>query len=272
MGLHSPKKQKNTSNLGRKYALILKIRVDSTSTSSVLRFVKEKIEQKGKFFIVTPNPEIVILAQSDTVLASILNSADLALPDGVGLVWASKIIGSRHPQYFSLKERVSGVDVLEELVKLAAQKNWRLFFLGGRPGVVEKAAEKFISQYRHIAISHDAGPLLDKEGKPINREEDKKENEIIQKINKFQPHLLFVGFGAPKQEKWAFRHFRELDVNGIMVVGGAFDYLSGQLPRAPLFIRLIGFEWLFRLILEPWRLGRQLNLIRFVFAVLNERT
>lgn len=265
---NSRKDKKNTSRKARKYGLVLKIKLDSTSKGGVLKFVQRKIHQKNRFFIVTPNPEIVMMAQKDPSLMQILNNADLRLPDGVGLVWASRLLARRHPKNTVLQERVSGTDILEELVKLASKESWRVFLLGGRPGIAAKTAQDLKAKFSNLAISSDPGPWLNDNGKPVNKKEEEKEKEAIKKINKFSPHLLFVGFGAPKQEKWVASNYNKLKTYGTMVVGGAFDYFSRKIPRAPLFIREAGFEWLFRLVREPWRLRRQLALLRFACAAL----
>lgn len=297
----------------RKYATILDINVDSSSANSLLADVAGLIDAGRKFLVVTPNPEIVMKAQDDTVLFSILNSAEFSLPDGVGLVWASKFqalrsrlpfvrpsnsrsadggTGSRtfapkgrlqslEPRSNSdgsqnsnspraLVKRVSGVDVMEKLVKLASEHGWRVFLLGGKPGVAADAARKLKIKSEKLKIQAKSGPLLNIDGEPVNEVEKQREAEVIKRINSFCPHLLFIGFGAPKQEKWVWRNLKQLDVKCAMVVGGAFDYISGYVPRAPLWIQRVGFEWLFRLFIEPWRIKRQLSLFKFVWLVITK--
>ncbi|MBI4059431.1 WecB/TagA/CpsF family glycosyltransferase [Candidatus Microgenomates bacterium] len=272
---------KTAPQKGRKHAVILNIKIDSSSASSLLAQISDWVERKKKFYVVTPNPEIVIAAQSDPVLASILNSADMSLPDGIGLVWASKLSSKFTPEGSSfasvqsskLEERISGIDVMEDLIKMAAEKQWRVFLLGGKSGVAATAAKNLTAlpaqagQWPNSLIAFDNGPWLDNEGKSVNKEEKIKEREVLKKINLFKPDLLFVGFGAPKQEKWVASNYNKLQTYGIMVVGGSFDYLAGRVPRAPLWLRNLGLEWLFRLILEPWRIGRQLSLLKFIWAV-----
>lgn len=312
---------RETDKKDRKYDIILHIKLNSTSASSVLRQISDWIDEKRRFLIVTPNPEIIMLAQNDAVLSGILNCADISLPDGVGLVWASrwKVFCSHVPfiekinspsaksgtrprtsaatmrrlqslglgsnisssKMFQarnnlLKERVSGTDVMERLIELAARHGWRVFLLGGRSEVANEAVrrikEKFIIHNSKFIIQSYSGPWLDNNGKPVNKIEIEKEKRVIEKINKFQPHLLFVGFGAPKQEKWVAVNYNKIQTCGTMVVGGAFDYTSGRVPRAPEWMRTMGFEWLFRLIVEPWRVKRQLALIKFIWAVLTSKT
>lgn len=305
--------QRSPKSVGN-YSTILNIRISSSSASSVLKVVESWIREKRRFLVVTPNPEIVVMAQSDPVLSSILNSADLSLPDGVGLIWASRwyawvdLVSSRFlkrkrpavasgdlgyarpsdssrseiahnqasPQVFLnhksliINHRLSGIDIMEALVKLAAKYGWRVFLLGSRPGIVQQAAKKLILNHKSLIINRDPGPWLNDDGKPINRVEEKKEKEVIKKINDFKPHLLFVAFGAPKQEKWVASNYNKLQTLGTMVVGGAFDYLSGRVPRAPLWMRNFGLEWLFRLFVEPWRIKRQFTLLRFAWLVITK--
>ena len=276
------KTEGKTNNLEGKIDTILGIKINSASTSSVLKFIENKIAKRVKIFIVTPNPEIVVQAQSDLLLASILNSAELSLPDGVGLVWASKWkeLFVRNPLARKLNplaqapragsqitSRVSGIDVMEAAIKKAAERGWRVFLLGGRPGVAEKAAENLRVQYPNIMVSNYDGPWLDSDGKPQNKKEEKKEREAISKINAFKPYLLFVAYGAPKQEKWVRSNYDKIETLVTMVIGGSLDYISGNVNRAPFWARRIGIEWLFRLAQEPWRLGRQLALIKFIWLV-----
>lgn len=267
---------KTGNSLVRKYSLILGIPVDSTSASSVLTQVEDKIVKKQRFFIVTPNPEIIVRAQSDPILSRALSLGDLCLPDGIGLVWASKFLAGRSG--WGVPERVSGIDIVELLVKSAAQNGWRVFLLGGMPGVAAAAAQRLSLNFQSrrdklrlfsiFNFQWDSGPFLDKDGIPINKEEEGKEKGVIEKINKFKPDILFVAFGAPKQEKWVTTNYNRIQSLVTMVVGGSFDYISGNVPRAPRWMRKIGLEWLFRLITEPWRIGRQLSLIKFVWLVI----
>ncbi len=326
------KKVKNDKNRGkphfsthekdRKYDTILGINIDSSSAGSLLSQISSLILAHKKFLVVTPNPEIIMRARHDAVLHSILNSADISLPDGVGLVWASRWQafwdsgtaffrtgvrffknsrkdGSQAPPAVSLSteavsgenvksglssdsffkkgasrplaRRVSGVDTMEKFVELASKRGWRVFLLGGQDDVAAQAQRKLLINHQSLIITHDSGPWLDENGEPVNASEAKKEQEVIKKINEFKPQLLFVGFGFPKQEKWSARNMNRLHANCIMVVGGSFNFISGRITRAPKFMRDIGLEWLFRLIIQPWRIKRQTALLKFVWAVLTRR-
>lgn len=266
---------------------ILGIKLDSTSVARVLRFVRERIKRKKKFYIVTPNPEIVISAQKDKELAKILNSADVSLPDGIGLAAAYKFLKLPNPKdtfvrFLTLFAQGLGVGfsvlfnrdwLLEDLniirgrqmflefIKLANKKGWRVFLLGGEKGVANKTGQVLSHSFKAVKIKTDTGPMLDESARPITSEERKVEKKSVLKINKFKPHLLFVAFRASKQEKWLHKWLSQLDIGGAMVVGRTFDYISGSgivLPPPP-WMANVGLEWLWTLITRPKRLGRVLT-------------
>jgi len=202
--------------------------------------------------VCTINPEFMMIAQRDVNFFNILTRADLCVPDGVGLLWAAKYLG--HP----LPERVTGSDGVPKIAARAAEKGWRLFFLGAAPGIAEKAAE--ILRARHPGLQI-VGTYS---GSPAPDEED----EIVARVNEAQADILFVAYGAPEQDKWIARNLPRLRVKMAMGVGGAFDFIAGIVPRAPLWMQRMGLEWLFRLYLQPWRFKRMLRLPLFVLAVL----
>lgn len=217
---------------------VLGVGVVSTSVSGVLEKIDGFVTKTGKLrLIVTVNSEFVMQAQDDPEFKKVLNSADLAIPDGVGL----KVAG--------VKEILPGRKLVEALIG----KGYRMFYLGGRDGVAHAMSRKYGGSY-------DSGH------KDIRSQIlDSKENgRIINKINKFKPDILLVAYGAPWQEKWLFANRSSLTVKVGMGVGGAFNYLTGRVVLPPEWINKIGLEWLWRLLREPWRWRRQLNLIRFV--------
>ena len=236
---------------GRCTSQVLGIKIDSTSMSGVLRNVKRWIESnRGKRYMVTPNPEMVVLAQRDKQFLRVLNRADLAIPDGVGLRLADKRL-----------RRVAGVDLVAELIKLAAKKGWRVMLLGGRPGVAVKAAERWQGGNKGLLVAALAGPQR------IERVSAAENSRLIERINQFKPDLLLVGFGHGKQEKWIAKNLARLKVKVAMGVGGAIDILAQPWKRAPKLCQCLGLEWLWRLLLQPWRLRRQLALVKFVWLV-----
>ncbi|MBU3957203.1 WecB/TagA/CpsF family glycosyltransferase [Patescibacteria group bacterium] len=228
-----------------------------TSEKRLLEFLTSRIAQGKKTFVVTPNPEFFVFARHNPWFEAILKKADLAVPDGIGLIWASRFLGQ------PIKERISGTDLMEKLCRKAAKKKWSVYLLGGEAGVAKKTLVVLKKRYPGLQGWADSGPRIDILGSEAK--------ESIRKINSKKPDLLFVAFGMGKQEKFITDNWGKLKVTLAMGVGGAFDYLSGQVPRAPEWVREAGLEWLFRLFRQPWRWKRQLRLIEFVWLVLKQR-
>lgn len=229
-------------------AQILNIKLDSTSEERVLDLIQNKIKQKEKFIVFTPNPEIVLAAQSDPELASILNSADLSIPDGIGL----KLV---NPSLTIIKGR----ELMVKLFELAQKSKLKIFLLGASPWVNKKSVELMKTKYPQARIKGDSGPELDKNADPVSAKDIFLEKEIIISINEFRPDFLFVAFGTPKEQKWIAKHTGELNVFCIMEVGGALDYFSGVAKLPPAILSKFGLEWLWRLIQEPSRIKRIFN-------------
>lgn len=279
----------------RKQVKILDIALDSTNKTQVLREVRVKIatfERKDPnyrpFYIVTPNPEIALEALKDKNLALILNSADFTIPDGIGLSQAAFFLSLPDYKFLPLrifilpfewfytvfltwfkKERlferlniIKGRKLFTDLIFLANKKGWRVVLVGSAQGSAQKAASIIKNSYKKVKIFPFSGPALNREGVALNQEEKKAEKELLDSINQISPHLVFVGFGAPKQEKWLYRNLDSLKIGGAMVVGGTFDYVSGKLSLPPRFLEKLGLEWFWRLLVEP---KRWLRIFRAVF-------
>ena len=215
-----------------------------------LGFIKRN-ERECKI-VITPNPEVVMLAKKDPELAEIIDKADMVIPDGVGVVWASKY--SKH----RLEENVPGCDLCYSLLEAAAGDGYRAYILGAKPGVAEQAKTNMEKKYPGLNICgvHDgyfnAG----------------NEQKIIDEINAFKPDILLAGLGVPRQEKWLHEHKGNLNVNIAVACGGSIDVMAGTVKRAPLVFQKLGLEWFYRLISQPSRFFRMLELPKFVFAVL----
>ncbi len=225
---------------------ILGVGLTNATNQEVLEYIIRSIENfKKKLFIVTPNPEFLVLANKNPTFKNILNRADLASADGIGVIIAGKFLGK------SLKERFTGIELVESLCEMVAEKPITVGFLGGRAHVAEKTAECLQKRYPGLKVS-------------FVREEwpngEKKKADI-----------LFVAFGVPKQEFWINENLDKIPVKIAIGVGGAFDYISGNVKRAPVWMQNIGLEWLFRLILQPWRIKRQLSLLKFIWLVIKEK-
>jgi len=238
---------------------ILGVRVDNYSLREVLQILSGWIGERRRAHAVTVNPEFVVRAQKDSEFKEALNRSDLAICDGVGVYWASRLLNS------GVKERIAGVDLMEELCRLASKRDWKVFLLGARAGVAKKAARELKRQFAKLNI------LGTYEGNSHPTDDKLVINQIKKLSGGSHIDLLFVAYGHPNQEKWISRNLRYLDVGVAMGVGGALDYLSGTVPRAPLFLRKLGFEWLYRLLRQPSRWRRQLALPKFAYLVLKQR-
>lgn len=202
--------------------------------------------------VCTTNPEFVMMAQRDPNFRNILDRADLCVPDGVGLLWAARRLGTPLPG------RVTGSDGLPIIAERAAQTGWRIFLLGAAPGVADEAAAVLRDRYPGVQI---VGTYS---GSPAPEDED----AIVRRVNDSHADLLFVAYGAPQQDKWIARNLPRLHVVMAMGVGGSLDFIAEVVPRAPQWMRNAGLEWLYRLYLQPSRIGRMTRLPRFVLAVL----
>lgn len=230
---------------------ILGVGITTDNEDRILEFVLAELQKpkkdRKKIVIFTPNPEQISRAAGNRELQNILNSADVALPDGIGLVIGSQFVAKPGER---IKARIAGVDFMKNLVKSVSKQPIKTGYLGGEPHVAEDAANCLKKMSPGLSIGYASG-AYDKE-----------------KMIEFDIDILFVGLGFPKQEKWIMEHKNEIPATIFMAVGGSLDFLSGRIVRAPLLIRQIGLEWLFRLIIQPWRFFRQLRLLHFSALIL----
>jgi N-acetylglucosaminyldiphosphoundecaprenol N-acetyl-beta-D-mannosaminyltransferase len=236
---------------------VLGVRVDRLSQQQALTAIDQLItlHRQNKALtcqqVVTVNPEFVMTAQHNTTFRQYINQAAIVVPDGMGIVWATRYLRLPVP------ERVTGTDMLPELARLCAQKGYRLYLLGAAPGVAEMAAERLQALAPGLQI---AGTYA---GSPDPAEED----AISERIHAAQADVLCVAYGAPAQDLWIGRNLTRLPVAVAMGVGGAFDFLTGRQVRAPRLMQRAGLEWLYRLYREPWRWRRMLALPEFAIQV-----
>ena len=205
--------------------------------------------------IFTPNTEMVMNASKDQDFRRVLNSGDLIVPDGIGIIYAS------NHHNLGLEDRVPGIELMEKILKFANTTKKSVFLLGGAPGISEKAAENINDTFPNIVIKgfHDG----------YFKEEE--ELKVIDKINETRPDILFVALGTPKQELWMNKHRKILNAKVAMGVGGALDVWSGNSKRAPKIFRDLGLEWLYRLIREPKRIWRMMTIPKFLIRVFLEK-
>jgi len=216
-----------------------------TMDRAVELVLKAGIERK-KGLIVTPNVDHLVKLQKDKLMRDIFNAAMFRFADGMPLVWFSKMVMKQ-----SLPGRVTGAGLLPGVAARAAEKGVKIFLLGGNPGVADHAADQLMRKNPKLKIAGTYCP-------PFGFEHDADESlRIVNRINASGTDILFVGVGAPKQEKWAYQYMDQLNVGPILGVGAAFDFAAGTIKRCPQFIQNIGAEWLYRLSMDPKRLWRR---------------
>jgi N-acetylglucosaminyldiphosphoundecaprenol N-acetyl-beta-D-mannosaminyltransferase len=209
------------------------------------------VDAGGHHLIATVNPEFVMRARVDHEFARVLESADLCLADGSGVVWAARRQGC------TIKEPVTGVDLIPPLAALCARRRLRLFLLGAAPGVADELASRLKAAEPSLEVAaHSGSP------------DPSSDAESLALIHSHGSHVLLVAYGAPGQELWIDRVSSRLGVAVAIGVGGAFDYLTGRVPRAPAWMRRAGMEWLFRLVRQPWRIRRMAVLPIYALRVL----
>lgn len=235
---------------------ILGVAVDDVVEDEALALADEMIRAGGPHQICTVNPEFIMEARRNPAFAAVLAGADLRTPDGFGLLLAARYLGT------PLRGRVTGVELTRRLAALAAERGYRLFLLGAAPGVAEAAAAALQAANPGLTI---AGTFA---GSPAARHEP----FLRQLIAAARPDILLVAYGHPRQDLWIAGNQPHLRVPLAIGVGGAFDYISGRVPRAPAFMRRIGLEWLYRLIRQPHRLPRIIDAVpRFLWMVMRYR-
>lgn len=215
------------------------------------------------FVVFTPNTEQLMLARRDPDFLNALKQSDLNLPDSIGVIWAGHRLGVTA----FAKKRIPGREMVASLLPHLKEHNKKLMLIGGRGNNAQMAAGTLtrmvgVETFSHPGAAHAA------------TETPEETADILKKIEQKQPDMVMVAYGAPYQERWALRNKGELGKRGvkvIMVVGGTVDILAGALKAAPRFMSDLGFEWLWRLLLEPQRIRRQLALPQFVLTVLKEK-
>jgi N-acetylglucosaminyldiphosphoundecaprenol N-acetyl-beta-D-mannosaminyltransferase len=213
--------------------------------------IEQFVDAGGHHLVATVNPEFVMRARSDQDFARVLESADLCLADGSGVVWAARRQGC------AMREPVTGVDLIPPLAALCARRGFRIFLLGAAPGVANDLADRLRVEHPELEVEAHAGTP-----------DPSADAATLALIRAHKPQVLLVAYGHPKQELWIDRMRESLGVAVAMGVGGSFDYLTGRIPRAPTWMRRAGLEWLFRLVRQPWRVRRMAVLPIYALRVL----
>jgi len=232
-------------------ARVLGVRVDCLDMEASLDRIEQFVDAGGHHLVATVNPEFVMRARSDQDFARVLESADLCLADGSGVVWAARRQGC------AMREPVTGVDLIPPLAALCARRGFRIFLLGAAPGVANDLANRLRVEHPELEVEAHAGTP-----------DPSADAATLALIRAHKPQVLLVAYGHPKQELWIDRMRESLGVAVAMGVGGSFDYLTGRIPRAPTWMRRAGLEWLFRLVRQPWRVRRMAVLPIYALRVL----
>ncbi len=271
---------------------ILNVKIDALTQVQVLEKISQQFDPNAaeesilkNQQIITANPEILLEAAKNEVYKNLINNSSLVVADGIGLLWAAKFLSlkSDHlltsliqslvcgaslmfsPAYVKeiLPERITGVDLLEKICELASRKNWKIYLLGGVEGIAQKTSEVLTNRFLNLNIAGAEEGLA-------NYTVGDNLNEMADRIKSVQPDILFVAMGSPKQDFLIKQILPQLpSIKLAMGVGGAFDFISGQVKRAPIIYRDLGVEWLWRLINQPWRFFRILNAtVRFMWNVI----
>jgi N-acetylglucosaminyldiphosphoundecaprenol N-acetyl-beta-D-mannosaminyltransferase len=272
---------------------ILGTSITTASKVEILEFIITRLKSsREKFYIVTPNPEILTHASTSNSFQKVLNNAAVSLPDGIGVLVAGNILKKE------IKERIAGIDFMLDICKECARVGLSIGLLGGREGVAEKTAKCLVKMYPDLRVNlvaeewdgEKAGPASDgvlsalpsrptsshsaaaarRDPSPLATPLS---NHQTPTTNHQKNHIdiLFVAFGFPRQEEWIANNLANIPVTAAMGVGGAFDYISGKVGRAPRAVRSVGMEWAFRLVRQPWRIKRQVALPIFVAKVISEK-
>lgn len=235
------------------------ITVESFSKSNIREKIKKYLfHPSDMMHIVSLNAENIVIAEKDSEFKQVLMKAQIKTIDGIGVYLIGLVLG------YDFGHRIAGVDLMEELLAFASRERLRVVLIGGKKKIAEKVIECQKQQYPKLNCVGIEG-IVD-----IHHPTAQEEQRISSIVLEHKPNLIFVAFGSPFQEKWISHHRDQFHGMVCMGVGGAFDYLSGTVPRAPFFLRRIGFEWIFRLFIQPWRIKRQLRLVSFVGIALQE--
>ena len=221
---------------------VLGVRFDNLTMNEALDRAEELASSGAGHYVVTPNPEFIQTAKKNEEFRRLLNEADLAVADGIGVIYAAKILGR------PLKEKVTGIGLATGLCERMAEKGQKLFLLGAKPGVAEEAAENLQNRYPGLLLcgTHD-GYFSD-------------DTPVVEQIRRSEADVVFVCLGAPKQEMWMARNGEACGAKLLLGLGGSLDVFAGRVKRAPEGWQKLGLEWLYRLIKQPSRIGRMARL------------
>jgi N-acetylglucosaminyldiphosphoundecaprenol N-acetyl-beta-D-mannosaminyltransferase len=223
---------------------LLNVRVDRVGFSAVMDQVRQAIQLRRPHQLVTVNVDFIKLAKADSNFRRLINTSDISVADGMPLLWAAQLIGAPLP------ERITGTDLVLGCAQMAAEEGHRLFLLGAAPGVAEQAAAELQRRFPGLTVCGTYAP-------PFGAWAEDEDRRIVERVQAAQPDVLFVAFGAPRQDVWIREHMAELNVPISVGIGGTLNFLAGKIRRAPQWMQDLGLEWLYRVAQEPGRLWRR---------------
>lgn len=238
--------------------------VNNLTLSETAEAIGQFIEERRKAYVVEVNVDVMIKIEKDEELRRITEDADLVLVDGQPLVWVAKLY--RRP----VREKVSGSDLSLALCRMAAERGYAMFILGGKEGIADQAKAKMEAQYPGLRVVGTCAP-------PLGFEKDEAElAKVRQAISAVSPDIVLCCLGCPKQEKWIDANWRDIDARVFLCAGATVDFLAGNVKRAPAWISRIGMEWFYRFLKEPRRLFKRyfiddMHLFRLVFKYRRQR-
>ena len=232
---------------------VLGVGFDNCTREEALAASMEMLDRPSCHYVVTPNPEIVELCRGDGALRRAVNAADLVLPDGIGIIYGAKLLGT------PLRERLPGIEYAQALMARLAEGGQPLFLLGARPGYADQAAERLQKIYPGLRIAGTSDGYFQEDA------------PVVERIRESGAAVVFVCLGSPKQELWMAENGPATGARLLVGLGGSLDIFSGNVRRAPPAFRRLGLEWLYRLLKEPRRIGRMMKLPLFLLHVMGER-
>jgi N-acetylglucosaminyldiphosphoundecaprenol N-acetyl-beta-D-mannosaminyltransferase len=241
--------------MAKPYVELYGVRVSSMGMQDTVNYLAEAIRSRQPNQVITVNPIMIMSGLEDPSYMRVMQEAELLVPDGTGVVWAASFIGK------PVKERVTGIELIHELMDRGQREGWRVYLLGTTADTIRAATDRLQERYPNIHIV----------GVRDGYFGDEEDDRVIEEIVKAEPDILLVGRAANNQEPWIGKYKHRLNIPVMMGVGGSFDVISGKLKRAPKIVQRLGLEWLFRLIQEPYRYKRMLILPKFALKVIRDK-
>lgn len=223
---------------------LLDVWIDKVDLEGAVAEIDTFVQVGTPHQVMTVNVDFLRLSYQDAAFRNLINTSDLVVPDGMPLLWASRLLGD------ALPERVTGVEMISACARLAVERGYSIFLLGAKPGVARDAAAALKRRYPGLRIAGTYAP-------PVGPFSPDEEMRMVRMIQELRPEMLFVAFGAPKQDQWIRKHLGRLGVPVCMGCGASLDFLAGRVKRAPLWMQLHGLEWLYRVGQEPTRLWKR---------------